>query len=193
MEAKIFLLNSSTLVAWPLCFAGKRGGYESFARIMLVAPQERCFTACLEGRPKLWNATATQKDSGLPRIGSVTWYLHGLPVLADLFEFTPRKNTILNVGGAWFALMVLRIFVRTWSWVISSLSGSKRKLDQVFKVFREWASLLRMRFCGLSRDCRARASIGVREYLPALGLVKAVFVEAQGDHLRLRLSLNFQL
>jgi len=29
-----------------------------------------------------------------------------------LFEFTPRKNTILNIGGAWFALMFLRIFCK---------------------------------------------------------------------------------
>ena len=30
----------------------------------------------------------------------------------SLIEFTPSKNTILNIGGAWFALMFLRIFCK---------------------------------------------------------------------------------
>ena len=65
----------------------------------------------------------------LPRIGSVTWCLHGLPVLAGLFEFTPRKNTILNIGGAWFALMFLWTFCKEleFSYFVAQPHGFKRQ------------------------------------------------------------------
>ena len=104
-----------------------------------------------------------------------------------LFEFTPRRNTILNIEGAWFALMFLWIFCKEseFSYFVAQTHDFKCKLDEVFanliKYFVTWASLMQIRHCCLSRDCRARASIktaklGVREYLPVLALVKAVFV-----------------
>ena len=61
-----------------------------------------------------------------------------------LFEFTPRNNTILNIGGVWFALMFLRIFCKELelSYFVVQPHGFKRKLDEVFKVFRDMGQSL---------------------------------------------------
>ena len=95
----------------------------------------------------------------------------------SLFEFTPRKNAILNLGGARFALMFLWIVCKELeiSYFVVQPHGFKRKLDEVkcSKCSGTWASLLGMRYCCLSRDSRARASMktaerGEKDYLPAL-------------------------
>ena len=103
----------------------------------------------------------------------------------SLFEFTPRKTAILNLGGAWFALMFLWMFCKEleFSYFVVQPHGFKRNLDEekCSKCSRTWASLLQMRCCCLSRDSRARESMkmaerGERDYLPALALVKADLV-----------------
>jgi len=103
-----------------------------------------------------------------------------------LFEFTPRKNTILNIGGAWFALKFSRIFCKglEFSYFVVQPHGFKHKLDEVFKVFLANAILLSFQRLSCKRIHENGKAFGVREYLSALGLVKAVFVEAHGDHLR---------
>ena len=53
----------------------------------------------------------------------------------SVFEFTPRKTAILNLGGAWFALMFLWMFCKEleFSYFVVQPHGFKRKLDEELK------------------------------------------------------------
>ena len=101
----------------------------------------------------------------------------------SLFEFTPRKNTILNIGGAWFALMFLWIFCKEleFSNFVVQPYGFKRKHDEVFKVFRDMgqslANAILLSFQRLScKGIHENGKAWCENILPALALVKAVFV-----------------
>ena len=86
-----------------------------------------------------------------------------------LFEFTPRKNTILNIGGAWFALMFLRIFCKEleFSYFVVQPHGFKRKLDEVFKVLLSCSMTVKC----LEKVTRHRRSRSLRRFLFLLCLM----------------------
>ena len=90
--------SSILLLLWldPSVLQVREEIYISLARITVVAPQERCFTACVEG-PSFEMHMKRRKIPFYQYLGAWHDVFMGF-CPCRLFEFTPRKNSILNIG-----------------------------------------------------------------------------------------------
>ena len=165
MDAKIFLLNSSTPVAWPLSSAGPWGNLYKLCTHYGGCSTGTVFPHAVKAQALKCNCNAARVR--FAKIWERDMMFAWTSCSCSLFEFTSRKNAILNLGGACFALMFLWIVCKELglSYFVVQPHGFKRKLDEVkcSKCSGTWACLLRMQCCCLSRDSRARESMKTAE------------------------------
>ena len=89
--------------------------------------RERCFTVCLEAQALKFSCNAARFR--VAKIWERNMMFARTHCSCGLFEFTPRKNTILNIGGTWFALMFLWTFCKEleFSYFVAQPHGFKRQ------------------------------------------------------------------